>query len=57
MDGAEKGKLYKSADDATLPYIITTFTDANRVQYLLYAHWKDHTLADLTDKWWQPAEF
>jgi len=58
VDGVDKGKLYRSADDeAKLPYIITTFTDADRVDYLLYAHWQDHTLSDLMDKWWKPASF
>ncbi len=58
ISGDEKGKLYRSADDeAALPYIITTFTDPARAQYLLYVHWKDHTMTDLMDKWWKPAAF
>jgi len=58
IDGVDKGKLYRSADDeAKLPYIITTFTDDDRVQYLLYVHWQDHTLTDLMDNWWKPATF
>ena len=58
IDGVDKGKLYRSADDeAKLPYIITTFSDDDRVQYLLYVHWQDHTLTDLMDNWWKPATF
>ena len=58
IDGDDQGKLYRSADDeATQPYIITTFTDPARAQYLLYVHWKDHTMTDLMDKWWKPADF
>jgi serine/threonine protein kinase len=58
IDGVDKGMLYRSADDeAKLPYVITTFTDADRVEYLLYAHWKDHTMTDLLDNWWKPATF
>ncbi len=58
IDGTDKGKLYRSADDeATLPYIITTFSDPSRTQYLLYTHWKDHTMTNLTDQWWKPAKF
>jgi serine/threonine protein kinase len=58
VDGVDQGKLYRSADDeATQPYIITTFTDPARAQYLLYVHWKDHTMTDLMDKWWKPADF
>lgn len=58
IDGVDKGKLYRSADgEATQPYIITTFTDPARSQYLLYAHWKDNTMTDLMDKWWKPADF
>ena len=58
IDGVDKGTLYRSADDeAALPYIITTFTDAPRTDFLLYAHWKDHTMTDLMDLWWKPADF
>ena len=58
VDGDVMGKLYRSADEeASLPYIITTFNDDARAQYLLYAHWKDHTMTDLMDNWWGPATF
>jgi serine/threonine protein kinase len=58
VDGVEKGTLYRSADDeAKLPYIITTFDDPKRAQYLLYAHWEGHTMKDLQDNWWSPATF
>ncbi len=58
IDGVDKGELYRAADDeASLPYIITTFNDPKRTQYLLYVHWKDHTMKDLQDNWWSPATF
>ncbi len=58
IDGVDQGQLYRSADDeASFPYIITTFNDPERAQYLLYVHWKDHTMKDLQDNWWGPATF
>jgi len=58
IDGVEKGMIYRSTDDeAKLPYIITTFSDPKRVDYLLYVHWKDHKMKELQDNWWAPATF
>ncbi len=58
IDGVDQGELYRSADDeASFPYIITTFNDPKRSQFLLYVHWKDHTMKDLQDNWWGPATF
>ena len=58
VDDAVQGTIYRSPDDeATLPFVLTTFDSAQRQQYLLYAHWSDHTTAQLIDEWWQPAPF
>jgi len=58
VDGVEKGTLYRTADDeAKLPYVFTSFNDEARVDYLLYAHWQDHTTTQLIDQWWTPAPF
>ena len=58
IDGEDKGMIYRSSDDeAELPYIITTFNDPARVDYLLYVHWKDHKMKELQDTWWTPATF
>ena len=58
VDDAAQGTLYRSADDeATLPFVITTFDSPQRELYLLYAHWSEHTTTQLIDEWWKPAAF
>ena len=57
-DGVEQGQLYRSADDeATLPFVMTTFNDPDRANYLVYVHWSDHTTQQLVDEWWKVAPF
>jgi hypothetical protein len=57
-DDVDAGERYGSADDeAKLPYLLTSFTEEGREQYLIYVDWTDHTTQQLIDEWWKPADF